>query len=137
MLACLNARLLAGTQYVSESSWDWTTRSRFSVVFLGSKAKAQLGPNFTFLCLLLMQPSQYQHQNPSVASPTLTSTCYHVLPSPYFNVVFRFLIECSGTLHNFCSCSTFYIYTLHFQTSYTLSILPLPEIRAGAAWGPS
>jgi hypothetical protein len=41
-----NARLLAGSQFASGRSCDRPTRSRFSVVFLGPRANAELVPKF-------------------------------------------------------------------------------------------
>jgi hypothetical protein len=41
-----NARLLARSQFVSGKSCDQSTRSRFSVVFLGPRANAELVPKF-------------------------------------------------------------------------------------------
>jgi hypothetical protein len=48
---------------------------------------------------------------------------------------FGVLIECSGTMLNFRPCFTFHLYLLHNRTSYLLSNPPLPEGRAGTAWG--
>jgi hypothetical protein len=41
-----NAGLLARSQFASERSYDLLTRSRFSVVFLGPRANAELVPKF-------------------------------------------------------------------------------------------
>jgi hypothetical protein len=41
-----NAGLLARSQFSSGKSCDWPTQSRFSVVFLGSRANAELVPKF-------------------------------------------------------------------------------------------
>jgi hypothetical protein len=41
-----NAGLLARSQFASERSCDRPTRSRFSVVFLGPRANAELVPKF-------------------------------------------------------------------------------------------
>jgi hypothetical protein len=46
MAGGLNARLLAGSQFASGRSCDRPTRSRFSVVFLGTRANAELIPTF-------------------------------------------------------------------------------------------
>jgi hypothetical protein len=40
------ARLLASSRFASGKSCDWPTRSRFSMVFLGPKANAELVPKF-------------------------------------------------------------------------------------------
>jgi hypothetical protein len=42
----VHARLLAGSQYASGRSCDRPTRSKISVVFLGSRANAELVPKF-------------------------------------------------------------------------------------------
>jgi hypothetical protein len=45
--ACVfNAGLLARSQCASGRSCDWLTQSRFSVVFLGPRANAELVPKF-------------------------------------------------------------------------------------------
>jgi hypothetical protein len=41
-----NAGLLARSQFASGRSWDRLTRSRFSVVFFGPKANAELVPKY-------------------------------------------------------------------------------------------
>jgi hypothetical protein len=41
-----NAGLLARSQFASGRSCEWPTRSRFSVVFLGPRANAELAPKF-------------------------------------------------------------------------------------------
>jgi hypothetical protein len=41
-----NAGLLARSQFASGRSWDRPTRSRFSMVFLGTRANAELVPKF-------------------------------------------------------------------------------------------
>jgi len=58
---------------------------------------------------------------------------------PFLGLVckFGFLTECSGTLLNFSPCFTFHLYLLQNRTSCLLSNLPLPDGRAGTAWGPS
>jgi hypothetical protein len=42
----INAELLARSQFASGRSCDMPTRSRFSVVFLGPRANAELVPKF-------------------------------------------------------------------------------------------
>jgi hypothetical protein len=56
-----SAGLLARSQFASGRSCDRPTRSRFSVVFLGPRANAELVPKFhvTLLCMLYMQPYQW------------------------------------------------------------------------------
>jgi hypothetical protein len=41
-----NAGLLARSKFASGRSFDWPTRSRFSVVFLGPRVDAELVPKF-------------------------------------------------------------------------------------------
>jgi hypothetical protein len=41
-----NSGLLARSQFASRRPCDWPTRSRFSVVFLGPRANAELVPKF-------------------------------------------------------------------------------------------
>jgi hypothetical protein len=41
-----NAGLLVRSQFASGRSFDWPTRLRFSVVFLGPRANAELVPKF-------------------------------------------------------------------------------------------
>jgi hypothetical protein len=55
-----NAGLLARSQFASGRSCNRPTRSRFSVVFLGPRANAELVPKFHVAhCMLPMQPSQW------------------------------------------------------------------------------
>jgi hypothetical protein len=42
----LNAGLLASSQFASRRSCDRPTRSRFSVIFVGNRANAELVPKF-------------------------------------------------------------------------------------------
>jgi hypothetical protein len=53
-----NARLLPRSQFASGRSCDRPTRTRFSVVFLGPRANAQLIPKF-YAARVHMQPSRW------------------------------------------------------------------------------
>jgi hypothetical protein len=59
------AGLLAVSQFASRRFWDRPARSRFSVLFLSSRANAELVPKFqiALLCMLHMQPSRWYLRN--------------------------------------------------------------------------
>jgi hypothetical protein len=54
-----NAGVLARSQFASGRSCDRTTRSRFSMAFLGPRANAELVPKFH----VALQPSQWKNKN--------------------------------------------------------------------------
>jgi hypothetical protein len=54
-----NAGLLARSQFASGRPCNRPTQARFSVVFFGSRANAELVPKFHMHCMLHIQPSQW------------------------------------------------------------------------------
>jgi hypothetical protein len=113
-LACLNARLLAGSRYVSGRSCDRQTGSRFAVVFLGSRANAELVPKFhvelrAFHAVLRILTSKLR---PKVAPQINIQFPPNAAP-PKLITKFKIMRECNKTQHNFSPRST-----LHLTFSY-------------------
>jgi hypothetical protein len=129
--------MLARSQYASGRSCDRPTL-RFSIVFLRPQSKSWVGtqiPRYT-ACLSCSPPNININISPSVASPILKSKFHHVMPSQGLLSELGVVIECSRNLPNFSPCSAFHLYLLRNRMSYLLPNPPLPERRAGTAWGP-
>jgi hypothetical protein len=129
--------MLARSQYASGRSCDRPT-IRFSIVFLRPQSKSWVGtqiPRYT-ACLSCSPPNININISPSVASPILKSKFRHVMPSQGLMSELAVVIECSRNLLNFSPCSVFRLYLRHNWMAYLLPTPPLPERRAGTAWGP-
>jgi hypothetical protein len=103
-----NTGLLARSQFASGGSCDRPTRSRFSVVFLGPRANAELLPTLHVALHV-----------PHAALPMVTSKFRPTVALPMLD-------------QNFTIMQPF-----QHAKSITLSNIPLPEGQAGTAWEPS
>jgi hypothetical protein len=123
--------------YREGKSCDRTTGSRFTVVFLGSIANAELVPKFHVVLHASHAaiPILTSKLGPKVA-PQINITFSPNAAHPKLITKFKITRECSKTQLNFSLRSTLH---LTFSTSkcFNHTILPLPEGRAGIAWGPS
>jgi hypothetical protein len=139
--ACLTAKLLASIQYASGRSCDQTTRESLSVDFLDPREDAYFVTKFlvALYASLTTLPTLKSKFRPEVTLLYLHKNFTYCSSSPSIFHPSRLITklanvyECSST-HLLAPLS---ILPSPLRNALSSPNLPLPEGRAGTAWGPS